>query len=504
VGCTKFLKNFLKKMQKQIKKHLVLVLVFLFLNIIAIFFVLYLLRARVPFIAFMGKPFVPANIVVNTNTQLGPVNQSWKALAQGGEEPGLAMLSPTINYLKRIRPEYIRLDHIFDDQFYQLVQGRSSSGSLQLDFSRLDATVADIQAVGAKPFFSLSYMPSLLAENLTDVPYSWSDWQDLVRQTVAHYSGKISDVYYEVWNEPSLPNFGRWRMYGNKDYRLLYEYAVLGAKQANPQYSYKIGGPAIPEMDTQWVSLLMDYCLEKDLRLDFISWHRYSLEPDIFAQDVEDLNQLFAGFRYQQFAGVEKIVSEWGPSADKHKVYASHIAVSHSAAVIRKMLDEVKFIFTFEIKDGPGQADLGWGLLSHESVGIREKPRFYLYEWLADFNGQRLELLGEGSQTVGFASKNKDMVSVLLTNYSYSRQQKESFQLTFSQLDGGQYRLRAQELFKRPEEKQANISQPSLVLNLELPAYSVIRVDLIKISDEKSNSQSGFGKLFFDGATGRF
>ena len=204
-------------------------------------------------------------------------------MAQGGEEgAGVRMLEDAVPYLKKLDLAYIRLDHIYDDGFYGVVKGRNSDGTLQLDWSKLDQTVDDILASGAKPFFSLSYMPSQLAPNIIDKPNNWSDWQFLVRETVNHYSRDIEDVYYEVWNEPSLEWFGGWKMYGNKDYRVLYRYAVLGAEQAANVKPYKIGGPSIPEMDLAWIRLLFDYCLTENLRLDFISWHRYHFSSDVF------------------------------------------------------------------------------------------------------------------------------------------------------------------------------------------------------------------------------
>lgn len=251
-----------------------ILLIILFISLsLGIYLVERRLGLRIPQI-FLERPFVPANIIVNTKREFGPLPQIWRGLAQGGEEMGKDMIKPTVKFLSRIRPSYIRLDHIYDDDYYGVVRGRNSNGSLNLNWTKLDETVNDITATGAKPFFSLTYMPKLIAQNKIDAP-NWRDWQDLVRQTVQHYSSMIDDVYYEVWNEPSLPMFGDWKMYGDKDYRKLYGFAIAGANQAVSVYPYKIGGPAIPELDPRWVKLLFDYVLENNLRLDFISWHRY-------------------------------------------------------------------------------------------------------------------------------------------------------------------------------------------------------------------------------------
>jgi len=459
-------------------------------------------QARAPEI-YLEKPFVPANLIVNTDREYGPLLGVWQAFAQGGEEPGQQMLKPTIDLMKKTKPQYVRLDHIFDDDYYHVVIGRNNDGSLNLDWSRLDKTIDDILLMGAKPFLSLSYMPGMIAGSKINVP-NWNDWQDLVRQTVKHYSDNMADVYYEVWNEPSLPMFGDWKMYGAKDYRQLYYYAVLGASQANSNYNYKIGGPAIPELDPVWIRLLFDYCLTNNLRLDFISWHRYSFDPAVFIDDVYQINILIDDPQYQSFVSIEKIITEWGPNSYKDSVYSSPVAAAHMLAVTRKLLDKVGWVFTFEIKDGPGQGSSGWGLLTHESVGIKEKPRFFLYDWLADFDGQRLEVLGEGSQITGLAVKKDRTVKAVLTNYSPYTPYEESFQFTFANLAGGKYRLLIQELFDQVKEQEIE-AQDSLVLNLTMPAYSVVRLELTKISGlENQNSDSALGDIYFDAHKDRF
>ena len=55
--------------------------------------------------------------------------------------------------------------------------------------------------IGAQVVGGLSYMPSVIADSKIDLPKDWNDWQNLVKQTVEHYSADMEGVYYEVWNE---------------------------------------------------------------------------------------------------------------------------------------------------------------------------------------------------------------------------------------------------------------------------------------------------------------
>lgn len=437
------------------------------------------LSLRAPEI-YLERPFVPANIVVNNKRIIGKLPGVWRALAQGGEEQGKRMLESTTDLVKKIGIKYIRLDHIYDDDYYGVVKARNSDGSLSLDWSNLDKTVEDVLASGAKPFFSMSYMPGLIADSKIGVP-NWQDWQNLVFQTISHYSGQIDNLYYEVWNEPSLDHFGGWRMWGDKDYRLLYYYAVMGANQTQEVKPFKIGGPAIPEMDSDWIRLLFDYCLENNLRLDFISWHRYSFDVQQFISDVYEVNVLLNKPEYKSFLEIEKIISEWGPNPEKDTVYSSQVAASHLLAVVRRLLDKVEWVFAFEVKDGPDDNQSGWGILSHERNGIKPKPRYYMYEWLAGFEGERLELLGEGTNITGLAVKKDRNTKVILTNYNPYEPRDEFFQLTLAGLDNASYRLLRQELYQSVNEQVIEVNDGLVVLNLSLPAYGVLKLELVRI-----------------------
>ncbi len=103
-------------------------------------------------------------------------------------------------------------------------------------------------------------MPTALSEDgtLISAPKNWEKWTLLVQKTIEHYSGinnrlcgQITgiwktDIYYEVWNEPDLETFGKWSIYGGKDYKKLYYYSALGAARAKNVYRFHLGGRPQP------------------------------------------------------------------------------------------------------------------------------------------------------------------------------------------------------------------------------------------------------------------
>src|SRR3972149_8261190 len=87
----------------------------------------------------------PANLVVDYDGVLGQMPTPWRNLAQGGEEPK-AMLGNVTNEIKALRPEYIRLDHIYDA--FKVVS--KEGGQLRYDWSGLGNAVNEIRGTGGK------------------------------------------------------------------------------------------------------------------------------------------------------------------------------------------------------------------------------------------------------------------------------------------------------------------------------------------------------------------
>jgi beta-xylosidase len=462
-------------------------------GLIFLFFSLFLLawQAKKIQIWWQQASGQPANIVVDTTAILGPMPLPWQALAQGGEEK-TAMLSPIIPEIRQLKPKYIRLDHVFD--YYNLVSG-NKNGGMVYDFTQLDKTVNDILASGALPFFSLSYMPPTIAKDgqITSVPTHWSDWSAVVKTFIEHYSGKtnrnLSNVYYEVWNEPDL--FGNWKVRGchfweftcepEKDYRTLYYHSVLGAQEAKSVNPFFIGGPATTSFYPAWIENLFDWVETQNLRLDFISWHRYHLDANLYLQDLVTFEKLIVKHPY--FWSVGKVVSEWGSDSQNSPRHDSLFDAAYSLAVIRNLLARVDFAFAFEIKDGldpGGQKYWGrWGLLTHQNFGKEKKPRYLALELLNQLGLERLSLSGEGTWVKGIAGKDKASIQLLLVNYDLQEQHQETIPIKFINLLPGDYLYQKEFLLGESLEERLTIGfGGTLEKNVYLSPNSIVLIRL--------------------------
>lgn len=398
-----------------------------------------------------------ADILVDVSKDLSVMPRHFLNVAQGGEESD-GMLAETVNLMSQLSPNYVRLDHIYD--YYDVV--RRDNGQLVFDFSRLDREVETILRMGAKPFFALSYTPEALGSGLVNPPDNWSEWRLLVKKTVEHYSGKanqnIDNVYYEVWNEPDL--FGDFKTSGDRNYLEMYRQSSLGASEAKSVNRFKLGGPATTGLYKNWITALLELAKEEDLRLDFVSWHRYSLRVEDFSDDVWTLNRLSK--KYPELALKEKLVTEWGFDPENNLGYDTGFGAAHMMAAIIEMMGGVHKSFVFEVKDGrdpEGKAFWGrYGLLTHEDGGLQVKPRFEMMKWLGGLGERRLSLEGEGSFVKGLAAEDGDNVQIYLVNYDPSSAHYETVPVIVKNLKAGDY-----EVVKETFRGSKSLSQVSIV-----------------------------------------
>lgn len=443
-----------------------------------IFLPLFLLVVQQTVTLFSRATGRSANITVDVAVPLEPVNTDfYHAYAQGGEE-SVDMLASVVSDVRALKPKLIRIDHIYDH--YDVVSRNGQS--LTYNWSKLDPVISTILSTGATPVLSLSYMPEAIAMggSVINPPNDWNEWAEVVKQTVEHFSGKgnrnIKNIYYEVWNEPDLEQFGKWGLSGEKNYLTLYRYAAQGANAASGTNPFYLGGPATTGMYTRWITSLIN----SGLRLDFFSWHSYLSDPERFAQDQRNLIKTL--LPYPTYTLRPKLITEFGFTGAKSTGYGSSYAAAHTAAVVRQLQSGgPTYLFTFELKDGPNEEEnAGWGLIAHDSKGLRKKPRYYVYSFLDIMAGTRLMLTGEGTWVTGYASTNNDIVRVLLVNFDPQGSHSETVPVTLTGLESGTYIIRQQFLLGRNTTTTATADSGSLSFSVIMSPQSVAISEITK------------------------
>lgn len=430
-----------------------------------------------------------ANLIIDTQADIDGLTPHWRNLAQGGESASYRF-APVQTKLSALEPEYIRLDHIYD--FYDIVS-RAQNGQLQYNWQQLDTVIGDITAVGATPFISLSYMPPALSQagDITGAPDNYQEWQAVVAATIAHVSGptglNLSNVYYEVWNEPDL--FGNWKTYGSKNYLDLYRHAALGSQSvADQTQPFKIGGPATTALYKNWVTNLIDHAKKHNLPLDFYSWHRYHHDLEKYQEDLELFDQWMQEHP-DRLLITEALITEWGHTSAVDPGYDTNLAAAHQVAVASIFVDSyLDRAFTFEVQDGldpAGEEYWGrWGLLTHQSFGSNEKPRYQAIQYLNRLGSQRLSVTGQGTWVRGIAAQDPatNAIDLIITNYDPNERHVETTPTTFTNLEPGQYQLTQELMGRNPTTDIFNLSGTSFQHQVTLPPNTVMHLRLTPLT----------------------
>lgn len=134
-------------------------------------------------------------------------------------------------------------------------------------------------------------------------PADFERWAKICVHIVRHYNDGWANgfrhgiVYWEVWNEPESAFM--WR--GTRDqYFELYEVTARAIKAHDPQL--RVGGPAATDPEGAWVVPFLHYCRDRNVPLDFFSWHLYRGTPAAYAQGAAQVRRTLdeAGFTSAQ------------------------------------------------------------------------------------------------------------------------------------------------------------------------------------------------------------
>ena len=180
---------------------------------------------------------------------------------------------------------------------------RIDMNTLSYDFSQLDSVVEYMTDADVLPYMSWSYIPSPLRQDgkWNDLDTNVENWKEVWEETFYQYAKHYKDAgvkigYHEIYNEPDLEILKCWGVFdetfdgfldwndfclgsacnpGAGVYPDMYEYGAKGILRADPDAT--IGGPAfaLGEIGVEsWVGFL-PRVLEKELPLDFYSFHSY-------------------------------------------------------------------------------------------------------------------------------------------------------------------------------------------------------------------------------------
>lgn len=160
-------------------------------------------------------------------------------------------------------------------------------------------------------------------------PPEYLKWQHICHEVVRHCRAKWGDAihnwYFEVWNEPDARSYFSGTL---EEYLKVYDHAVAGATSADP--AIRIGGPA--SAGAEWCRPLLEHCASghndatggRSCRVDFLSWHIYTVGAgipvfDVLRMDCEAVRQAINAV--PQCKDIPTIITEWGGASSHHPVH---------------------------------------------------------------------------------------------------------------------------------------------------------------------------------------
>lgn len=150
-------------------------------------------------------------------------------------------------------------------------------------------------------------------------PADAQKWAAVCAGIIRHYNQGWADGfrhnirYWEIWNEPDV----RPQMWTGTDEEFLALFEVT-AKTIKARFpDLKVGGPAMGNPGefvdgefklSPFTAKFLDFCRDRQVPLDFFSWHRYTADPWDPARRAKAIRQMLDG---RGFTGTESHFNEW-------------------------------------------------------------------------------------------------------------------------------------------------------------------------------------------------
>lgn len=371
-----------------------------------------------------------------------PLAHTWEHTVGSGHAP-LALRADWQAQLRRCHDElgfrYVRFHGLLSDDMGTII---NHDDKPLYSFFNADRIFDFLVSIGMRPFVELGFMPEALASGHKTVfhyranvtpPRDYKQWATLIQKLAKHWVERygldeVKHWFFEVWNEPNLPDFWRGTQ---QDYFKLYRYTAEAIKKVDA--SLRVGGPATAK--NEWVEEFLDFCEKKKVPVDFVSTHHYP--TDALGNEGDDtLTQLANSRRgilreqaqdtFRHARGLPVYYTEWNASSNPRDPLHDE---PYAAAFIAKTVLETNglvegysfwtFSDIFEENYFPSVPfHGGFGLLNLYGI---PKPAYRAFELLHALGDEQLMVDGFHETVNAWAVRRDDSVTVLLTNHALPR-----------------------------------------------------------------------------------
>jgi hypothetical protein len=162
------------------------------------------------------------------------------------------------------------------------------------NWTKFDATVADIIATGAMPWFCICNKPAYMFTGLPNqnvvTPNSWTQWNTMVTALVNHVKTQfgLTGLFWEVMNEPDIGETGGCPyLFPSDGVAMRTMYANTRSAILSADGTAKVGGCGFSNLNAGLVGGFLNVAHSNGDTLDFFTFHRY--DTNTFAQDASSV-----------------------------------------------------------------------------------------------------------------------------------------------------------------------------------------------------------------------
>ena len=202
------------------------------------------------------------------------------------------------------------------------------------DFACTDEAIFTCLDAGTETFFRLGQtIEHQIKKHGTIPPKDFNKWAVICEHIIRHYNEGWADgfnlniEYWEIWNEPDLDpdDSTNKRTWGGTRAQFfdMYEIAAKHLKDCFP--NLKIGGPALA-WDEEYANEFLRNMSERNVPIDFFSWHIYCTEPTDMMEKAKRIKALLKKYNYNN---AESILNEWNYIKGWTNEYVYSLEVIH-------------------------------------------------------------------------------------------------------------------------------------------------------------------------------
>lgn len=324
--------------------------------------------------------------------------------------------------LSEIHSESQRIDLFMGNGGVGSTLGKGTPENLSYSWMQIDMTLKNFYKGGVMPYLVYFATPNALFDKERGPaapwkypPIDYDAWLEVCAEIAEHYVRRSWPLAaHELWNEPDWGDEfydGTW-----EEYLKIYEYGATGVRQGNP-YAM-VGGLSLATFDKYYsngnVRTFLDYVQEKQLPLDFISYHCYVTSN--YPTYTNLANASLAAYG-DTFATTGLHLNEF------------HVSLNSDTTATEKCIGPMMDAILYTLEH-PQITSVNWACFRVSSengiqmIDSRSGKRYAAYHLLSFYNRMPVDrvALETSSSLKGVASIDGQQAGVMLYNRTYKAQ----------------------------------------------------------------------------------